>query len=400
MTRKCVVVHAGARDDYQLALAMSECGYLHKLVTELYCPDALTGILKSLADKRYKTGLSSRFVSMSATSMFATANMLIRKQSDLNRQKDAALSKLAYQRAKLGKSNLFCYSYYASYAFSQPRAFEGQQRLLFQLHPHPVSIRKILEEELILAPAAKNSILHENELQYSEDYLQQLSSESLLADNIVVASSFTRKTLTDHGVPDSKIKVIPYGIDASKYFKRTVRPNNERLRIIFVGSMVQRKGLSYLLESVRRITARHIELVLCGRGFTDTNLINEYSDVHFVIKRGLSHVKLIEELHQSDLFVLPSLSEGFAQVILEAMSCGLPVLTTTNSCGPDILTEGINGWVVSVRSVDKLVEKLEWSILNKTTLFDMGNVAAQTARQYSWPKFRNQVAEFYKNAVN
>jgi glycosyltransferase involved in cell wall biosynthesis len=96
---------------------------------------------------------------------------------------------------------------------------------------------------------------------------------------------------------------------------------------------------------------------------------------------------------------LPTLSEGFAHVILEAMASGLPVITTGHSCGPDIITDGKEGWIIPIRSVKSLTEKLEWCMNNKKYLFDMGQSAADTASKYTWEKFRNRIIDFYESAI-
>lgn len=399
MSKQCVVVHAGARDQYQLALAMAENNYLKRLVTELYCPDALTSILPSLAKKRYQPGVSSNLVSISIGALITNGRMYLKKNFTLNNTKDYQLSKKAYNVSKASESHLFCYSYYATYAFSQERAFPNQKKLLFQLHPHPFSVKKILEEELTTVPAAKASILYENEFQYSQSYLDQLGSEPTLADAVVVASNYTKQTLIENGVKAAQIKVVPYGINNALFKKRTSAPNNKKLRVLFVGSMVQRKGLSYLFDALKLLKSDHIELVLCGRGFMDEALLKEYSNINFSIKRNLSATALVNEFWASDVFVFPSLSEGFAHVILEAMSCGLPAIATDHSCAPDIITHDKDGWVIPVKNSRSLAEQLSWCISNKEKLFEIGQAAAITANNYSWEKFRRGVAEFYESAI-
>jgi glycosyltransferase involved in cell wall biosynthesis len=347
---QAVVVHAGARDQYQLALALAERNYLSRLITELYCPDALTAVLSGLASKRYCEGVSSRYVSLSLQALWLTGRMYLQRSFAFNQLKDTALSKRAQRVASKKAAHLFCYSYYAYEAFSAERAFGGQKRLLFQLHPHPRSVRAMLQEELERVPAARDSILYENEFRYSDVYLEQLGAEARLADAVLVASSYTKQTLVENGVPEERIQVVPYGIDTKAFIKRSIAPVNKKLRIIFVGSMVQRKGLSYLLDAVRSLNTV-VELVLCGRGFMDEQLLKQYQDIDILIKRNLSQEELMQEMHQADVFVLPTLSEGFAHVILEAMSCGLPVITTGNSCAPDIIADGKEGFIVPVKTV-------------------------------------------------
>jgi glycosyltransferase involved in cell wall biosynthesis len=398
VNNKCVVVHAGARDHYQLALALAERDYLQKLVTELYCPDVLTGLVPKLAAVRYQQGLSSKLTTVSASALLLQARMYMGNAFALNRQKDATLSNNAYAVARRTHSHLFCYSYYAYQAFAAERAFASQQRILFQLHPHPHSVKQVLQEELDRVPAARESILYENEFRYSDEYLQQLGAEASMADAVVVASSYTKRTLVENGVAESRIQVVPYGIDGGSFTKRTTRPANQQLRVLFVGSMVQRKGLSYLLEAVRKM-GNAVELVLCGRGFMDEPLLNQYRDINVTIKRGLDKAGLVQEMHGADVFVLPTLSEGFAHVILEAMSCGLPIITTANSCAPDIITEGKEGFIIPIKDSEALAGKLDWCAAHKDVLFDMGQAAAGKAGTLTWQRFRKGIVDFYESCI-
>jgi len=395
----CVVVHAGARDHYQLALALAEQHYLSRLITELYCPDVLTGIGGSMAAKRYCKGLSSKLVSISPRALWFMARMYVQKSFAFNQMKDAALSERAYQIARNKGTHLFCYSYYAWHAFSGKKAFPAQKKLLFQLHPHPHSVRAVLEEELERTPLAKESILYENEFRYSHDYLQQLGEEARLADAVLVASTYTKQTLVENGVAAHRVQVVPYGIDSQAFPARNVAPVNKKMRVIFIGSMVQRKGLSYLLEAVQQLRDS-VELVLCGRGFMDEPLIRQYQGSHILVKRNLSQQEMVQEMHQADIFVLPTLSEGFAHVILEAMSCGLPVITTGNSCAPDVITDGQEGFVIPVKDSQALAAKLTWCLQHKDDLFGMGQQAAARARLFTWERFRKGVVDFYVSSIN
>jgi glycosyltransferase involved in cell wall biosynthesis len=401
MRNKCVVAHAGARDHYQLALALAEKGYLEKLVTDIYTPNWLYSIFPSIFEKRYQPGLSSSFISFNILNLsLGILNILIKKKFD-HRKNDESISIKAYSIASKKQLALFLYSYYAFPAFKKAQSENfNQPRLLFQLHPHPLSVRNQLQLELENYPQAADSLLNEAEMKYSSDYFQRLSDEPSLADAIVVASSYTKATLVEHNIPAEIIKVVPYGVDLQNFKTRTIAPKNNKLRVLFVGSMVQRKGLTYLFEAIAKLPKGSTELVLCGRGFVDHNLLKGYSSSDTIVQLNLDNSSLVAEMHKADVFVLPSLSEGFGHVILEAMATGLPIIATNHTSAPDLITDGEEGWVIPIRDTKAIVERLNWCIENKNLLFNMGMKAAATAKQFTWERFRAGIVDFYETQIH
>ena len=389
--KKCITCHAGNRDAYQLSLALYENNLLDTLITDFYTPD----FARHLLNKRYNKNLPSRKV------ISLWGNVIGQKLFKVSYAvSDARLSDYAVKKALQKHSHLFLSSYTAYEAFKIIKSQGLKNRcLLFQLHPHPLSIRKIFEEEIFLVPLAKDSLLGELEMNEDETVRNRLISESILADSCVVASSFTKETLIENGIPAHKITVIPYGVDALQFpAKKEYSPDNGCLNLIFVGQMIQRKGLYYLLEAVVRLNNPKVILTIVGRGSRDQNLLDNYkSSPNIQIKTNLSHSELVKEFHSSDVLIFPSLVEGFGQVILEAMSSGLPVICTPNTAGRDLFTSGKEGMIVPIRDIDVLIAKIEWCRNNKVELGDMGREAARTARIFTWNKFRASIVDFYRS---
>jgi glycosyltransferase involved in cell wall biosynthesis len=89
--------------------------------------------------------------------------------------------------------------------------------------------------------------------------------------------------------------------------------------------------------------------------------------------------------------VFPSLAEGFGHVLLEAMACGLPVLSTTHTAAPDLITNGEDGFVVAPRDAELLARNIEWALEHRTELRRMGRAARAKAEQFTWARFRASV---------
>ena len=115
---------------------------------------------------------------------------------------------------------------------------------------------------------------------------------------------------------------------------------------------------------------------------------------------SLPHDKILAEMRQHDVFVFPSLFEGFGLVITEALSQGLPVITTPHTCGPDILTEGQDGFIVPIRDSQAIAEKLELLHRDRDCLAAMSIAAVATARRVTWEGYRERLVEAVKPWVD
>ena len=188
----------------------------------------------------------------------------------------------------------------------------------------------------------------------SADKLARKDEELRLAARVIVASSFTKQTLADSPCA-AKIDIVPYGAP-SPISGKISRPSG-RLKVLFAGSLGQRKGLSYLLKAVEMLHG-DVELTLLGRKAVDGCAPLEAAVRKYRWLPTLSHAAVLREMQNHDVLVLPSLFEGFGLVILEAMAQGVPVITTDHTAGPDIIEDGTEGFIVPIRSAEAITEKL------------------------------------------
>jgi glycosyltransferase involved in cell wall biosynthesis len=213
--------------------------------------------------------------------------------------------------------------------------------------------------------------------------------ERELATFIAVASSFSRDSLIAAGVDGSKIAVNPLGVDSGRFSvckKSVPRP----LRFLFVGAMIARKGIPLLLEAWRELGSRNAELWLVGPAPKKTlGLLPELPGMRYFGR--LPPEELAAAFQQSDIFVFPSYCEGFGQVILEAMACGLPVITTTASAGPDIITHGSDGWLINRDDPAQLVAVMEECLAKPEVLTRKAIRARETAERFSWSAYAGRL---------
>lgn len=235
-------------------------------------------------------------------------------------------------------------------------------------------------------------------MQDSQRKLDRKDAELASADTIIVASSFTRSTLALAPQPLPPIHVIPYGAPPPQAEPAPVA-SGAKLRVLFVGALGQRKGLSYLLAAMRPL-AGVAELTLLGRKTASAcRPLDEATQAHRWIP-SLSHQAVLDEMARHDVLVFPSLFEGFGLVILEAMSRGLPVITTAHTAGPDVIQEGENGYIVPIRSATALEEKLSLLAGDRGLLAEMKRQALATAQRHSWAGYRRRLGELVRGELD
>ena len=236
----------------------------------------------------------------------------------------------------------------------------------------------------------------EHEIGAPESHFTALCSEPALANGWITASSYTAQTLAENGVPRDQIHIVPYGVDVTNYPCRETAPRDaDPFRIVWVGNMTQRKGLSYFLEAIASLPQENLEVLVCGHHAVERDVIESYGIKSIRILRGLPTSELTQLMRTCDLFVLPSLAEGFAHVILEAMSSCLTVLTTGSTCAPDVLVDGKHGFIVPIRNSEALAAKISWGRTHRAELYQMGLAAAARARLFTWERFRRGVVSAY-----
>ncbi len=224
---------------------------------------------------------------------------------------------------------------------------------------------------------------------------QKALKEYKEADYICIPSSFVKRTFLDYGFPEEKLVLVPYGVDLTE-FKQIPKKDNI-FRVVFVGGMCLRKGVHYLLQAFSELHLPNSELLLVGA-------MNEEIKPFFKKYEGkfnwVGHIKQ-KELHeyysQSSVFVLMSVEEGMAMVIAQAMACGLPVIATTNTGGEDLVREGKDGFIISIRNVEALKQKLLYLYENPEIRERMGQSAKERISSgFTWNDYGNKMIMEYR----
>jgi starch synthase len=180
-----------------------------------------------------------------------------------------------------------------------------------------------------------------------------------LADAITVPSSFARRSYLESGLTASKVHVIPYGVRLENFVKRG-DPPKDTFEVLFVGGVSLRKGVPYLLESFQRLkhSAKRLRVVGSVPNWMKP-VLQRLPQEHVQFLGPLPQTRLPEIMSQSHVMVLPSIEEGLALVQGQALSCGCPVLASTNTGSEDLFKDGNEGFIVPIRDVDAMTDRLQ-----------------------------------------
>lgn len=258
------------------------------------------------------------------------------------------------------------------------------------------AMRDLLEEERIKNPEWASTM---ETFKDSEVKLLKKDKEIALADHIFVASSFTKKTLELYPGMTPEISVIPYGFPPVFEQRKYQRLRNRKLKILFVGGLSQRKGISYLFEAMKVLKER-VSLTVVGKEpVKNCKILYKNLEEHQWIS-ALSHAEILETMRNNDVLIFPSLFEGFGLVITEAMSQGTPVITTNRTCGADLISNEIDGWIISPGSTTAIVEKINEILEDPLSVEKVGKMAMVKARTRPWKVYGEEMVEAIKSYVN
>jgi glycosyltransferase involved in cell wall biosynthesis len=190
-------------------------------------------------------------------------------------------------------------------------------------------------------------------------FIDREEAEYAQADAITVPSEFSRRSFIEMGVPAEKLHKIPYGVQLER-FQRVAEPPQDRFEVMFAGQVGLRKGVPYLLEAFAQLRHPHKRLRIVG-GMTPEfrPILPRLPQENVEFLGHLSQDRLIEVMSTSHVLVLPSIEEGLALVQAQAMACGCPLISSTNTGGEDLFTDGVEGFLVPIRSAEAVAGRLQ-----------------------------------------
>jgi len=398
---KILVSHSGKQHAYWHARALQRLGRLDRFVTSAYYkpelfPDRLLGgigPIHRLLERRHHHDLDSSKVIRSwrfelpeliARRLGASYEAVEQKVFDRDRNFDCWVA-----RHWAGHADVF-WGFQGSCLESLKAARAAGRFAVLELATvHVPTAISVLQQEAERHPEWAGTI---SNYHFPDWYRARLEAEPHEADLCVAASPYTRESLLEAGIPEEKIVLLPLGAQLDRFTPVERTFEEPRLRVLFVGGVGQRKGIKYLLDAVKQLGTAKAELRIAGPVGAARDPLRAYEG-YFELLGRVDQPDLVQLMHESHVMVLPSVLEGFGLVIPEAMATGLPVIASTHSAAPEIIRDGIDGFVLEPDDVAGLTRRLCELADDRELCRRLSASAVGRAAEYSWERHQERLGE-------
>jgi glycosyltransferase involved in cell wall biosynthesis len=279
------------------------------------------------------------------------------------------------------------WNHYCLYSLRRARGL-GARTIVHRGSAHPRTQRRILREEWsrfgLKYPSASSALVEKQEQEYAE------------SDFVMVPSEFAYKSMVEEGVPVAKLLLLPYGVNLQA-FQLQPKPD-DKFRVFFAGMLSLQKGVYYLLEAWRQLDLPNAELILAGTLRPSFKKVFDQYAGEATYLGWVDYRHIHSEYARASVFVLPSLQEGSAKVIYEAMACARPVIVTPR-CG-SIARDGIDGFVIQPGDIKALKEKILYFYKNRDLAVQMGQAARERTLEFSTKRYGDELMKIYQRVLD
>ncbi|MDW8465876.1 MAG: glycosyltransferase family 4 protein [Chloroherpetonaceae bacterium] len=394
---KVILSHVARHHAYETAFALQEAGWLHRYYTSFYLEknpallhQLIRKILPQSLQKKSSNQYDERLNELLIRSYFfpellertplrsivGTYNMMNLKGELFNR--------------RVAMQDLECdvfHGFEGAVLYSMRKAKkQGAKTVLDYPIFHFRTVREIMVEEYQRFGINPPTYLVKDDINIRRKQQEIEEADYVLVPTQRIAVDFVR-----YGKSPNQVIATPYGFSPGRFFVKEVE--EKRFRILFVGIIGFRKGVYYLLEAFRQLQLKDAELILVSPVEEEFKPVLAKYEGLFRYTHSLPNDKLKDVYQSASVFVLPSLVEGSAYVTYEAMASGLPVIVSENA--GSVARNGIDGFVVPIRSVEALKEKILLLYENEKLRREMGKSAAEHVKQFTWENYRRKLREFY-----
>jgi colanic acid/amylovoran biosynthesis glycosyltransferase len=272
-------------------------------------------------------------------------------------------------------------------------------RVLARGSTHIATQRQLLDEEELRAGVRVDKP--------SDWIVEREQREYELADRIFVLGDFAWRTFLDRGFPSWRLFQLRSGVQTRSFsaLPETIADrerrilNGEPLCVLNVGTFCLRKGALDWVEIIRKLDPRCFRVRFVGPVSSDARHLMQaiHDKAEFCGKKP--QAQLPGEYSRGDLFLLPTIEEGFAGVIPQALAGGMPIITTPNSGAGTLIEEGRNGWMLPPRRPDLFLRQLDWCNAHRAELATMVKLAHQSSTAWDWSEMARQAEGHFRDAL-
>jgi glycosyltransferase involved in cell wall biosynthesis len=254
--------------------------------------------------------------------------------------------------------------------------------------PYFQTARKLIEEEVQRLPDWAPTMIGAED---SAAKLERKRQEIELADVVVTNSRFTLSSLPQQIRETKKCFVAEYGAPRVELEEPLAgKDRNRPLRVLFAGTLSQRKGLADLFQAMKMLNTDRAELIVMGTPMAPMEFYRQQFS-NFRYEKPRPHHEVLKLMQTCDVFVFPSILEGRGLVQMEAMACGLPLVSTANATGDELVDEGETGFLVPIRSPESIAEKISWFLDHRERIPEMGQKAREKISSWTWESYGQKI---------
>jgi glycosyltransferase involved in cell wall biosynthesis len=389
--KKWLCCQIGAREHYAVPRALAQSQRLVALYTDFWAGSSIRKLALALNSRSIRSFAARHHPELAAANVISWNlrsfgwESIVRRRSvgltpyhgyiEVGRRFALRVRENLEQRPDLGSDSiLFAYDTGALEAMEWCRE-KGIKCVLNQMDPSRVEVELVRQEERRWPGWVMKAI------NVPEAYFRRREQEWDLADRIVINSEFCREALVQQGVPVEKLVVVPLCYETTNLLSNIpARKGSDPLRVLFLGQVILRKGIQYLLAAARLLERENIHFDVVGPiGITQEAVRSAPSNVTFHGRTGRGEAAAWYQ--RSHVFVLPTLSDGFAITQLEAMAYGLPVIATP--CSGKVVRDGEDGFIVPPRDPEALAGVLQQYLSTPDLLPKQSRAAREKSKQFS-----------------
>lgn len=410
---KIIVAHEGKQHSFYTAAALYEKGYLFKYITTIYDkPYSFTRIVRMLLKGKYKKKCASHKCSdipsdcvISYCELLGLLLLMLSKFRFMkkrlpflyNKLHDIFGKKVALYAIQNQVDAVIMYDTNANMCW---KILKEQAPSIQRIMDVSIANRLFMKENYLkdIEQTKEYGLKVEQQYLWNNDNMKRYLDEISDTQYFIVASQIVKKSLLFSSVSEKQIYINPYGVDLDKFEYVEKNYINSPLKLIYVGQVSFRKGIHHLLKVMSEYQESEVELFLLGEYDPDSSIYMNYKhlpNVHFL---GFVTRDILAKFYQeSDVFVFPTLGEGYGLVILEALSCGVPCIVSNLAGGNDIITNGYNGFEFAAGNDEELKRCIDWFLQNPEKIKEMSRNSKESVSQQTWNNYNKRLVKIVED---